>query len=178
MSRLKGTEMPETTEPQSEFDALLDTLERYPIAMKNAVAIAGDRLPDVTGIMHSNAAQIRDMKRLAQSELEDGESGKRWAVVIDPKNDYTFNTPALFQAFLSEWEGSFTDLLLHLIASDVVRLEWQLTKTKNMATAMGVDITISGKPVDDTSDAEIGKVKGKGYPSYRPINEEKDGETN
>jgi hypothetical protein len=160
------------------FDTMLDLLEKYPPAVKQAMILAGDRMPDVTGIMHSNAAQIKDLKRQGQSELENGDAGKRWRTVIDPKNDYTFNTLGLFQAFLAEWEGSFIDLMLFLIANDCVRLDWQLTKTTKMATTMGVDITISGKEVDDSSDAQIGKVRGKAYPTYKPITEEKDGETN
>jgi hypothetical protein len=161
-----------------DFDQQLDALEGYPKALKAAIAAAGDRLPDVTGIMHSNNAQVRDIKRLAQSELEDGDTGTRWRTVIDPKNDYSFNTPGLFAAFLTKWKDSFTDMLLMLIAEDAIRLQWQLTNTRNLASRMGVELTIvHGTEVSDGDPTRhIGKVPTKAYPKYEPVFEEDDAE--
>jgi len=159
-----------------DLDDALDLLEKYPVAMKMAIRDAGERLPDVIGVMHSNQAQIRDMKRIYASELEDGEAGSRWQVELAPKNDYSYNTQGILAAFLGEWEGTLAELLVFLIHRDVLRPDWQLTKLRNLATEMGVSLTTAGKEIEDGDNkAQIGKIKGKAYPKFLPVTEEEDG---
>ena len=159
------------------IDEMLDMLERYPAAVKGTISVAGDRLVDVIGVVHSNQAQIRDQKRLAMSELEPA-VGQRWSMEQGRQAKRTYNTPGILAAILAKWEGDLLSLLLHLQAIDVLRFGWQWSKLDQFAYSLALPLTKAPTEIsDDDPKYLVGEVWGPASPKFEPVmDEEEDGQ--
>ena len=152
------------------IDQMIDALSLYPQAVKLAIVNSEDRLVDVIGQVHSNQAQIRDMKKHAISEIDNGEQGKRWRAEIGGSYKRSYNTQSLL-AKLTDKGGSLASTLAFLMQTGVIKIQWNWTPLNKLIRGNS-DIKIIKREIEDGDpEYDIGEYWDPSNPTYKPVEE-------
>lgn len=152
------------------IDEQIDMLAAYPSAVKHAIVNSEDRLVDVIGQVHSNQARIREIKRHAISEIDDGEKGKRWKAEVGGSYKRSYNTESLL-AKLSEGHASLAHALAFLLQTGVIKLQWNWTPLKKLIRERNDIKIIKREVADGDPEYDIGEYWDPSNPTYKPVEE-------
>lgn len=152
------------------FEQRLDTLTKYPKAVKATVTAArdGDDLIDLAAVLAANRSAAWDIQRALQSELVDGEQSPNYVVSVGNTATRTYNTPRLLSKMMTALDMSLGDLLRYLMIEKVITISWSWTNLQRMVRAWNIDLTIVQREIQpDDPDADIGEHWRKSTPAYR-----------
>jgi len=153
------------------IDEQISALSGYPAMVKRAIIEAEDRLIDVIAQVHSNQSRVRELKRGATAEINDGDQGRSWYVEVGQSATRSYNTQSLL-AKLTPPDGSIASTLQFLLTSGVIDIKWNWTPLKKLARRERLQLAIAQHEIaDGDPEYDIGEYWKQGYPTYKPIEE-------
>lgn len=155
------------------LQAQLEIVRRFPKAAQELIRNSGvdeviDALAEVK-LAESGGAAAR---RLGQAEIEHGDKGSRFRVVIPRQAERSYNTGRLVTKVAEAKGISPLRAITYLINADILRVNWQFTKLKQLMNELDLPLTTVPHEITDGDNADIGEVWGDGYPKYELINQE------
>ena len=164
------------------FDEAYDALEAVPQLAKYAERVAKeDELVDLAGLIGrmggSSWSVLAQHKREMEAEIASGQSGKRWKATQSNVANRSYNPSAIFASFSKALNMDPMSVVMLLIDSDVIRLDWQWSKLKNLARVRDVTLTIAqhevtdGEVDDEGRSVHVGEVWRKTSMKYEPVHE-------
>jgi hypothetical protein len=156
------------------FEALLEQIAEFPTVVNTAIQIApDDRMVDVLGEVNSVATRIGGLKRLAASEVHDGDHGEQWQVEQKRRGKRSYNTPGLLHNIGEQMDSASTlQLLMMLIGAGVIRIQWQWSPLEKLMKQWNLDLRRARHEItDDDPEYDYGEYWEDANPRYIPIKE-------
>jgi hypothetical protein len=158
------------------FEALFAQITEFPTLVNTAIQTApDDRMIDVLGEVNSVATRIGALKRLAASEVHDGDHGEQWQVEQKRRGKRSYNTSGLLHNIGNQlgW-GHTLQLLMQLIQAGVITLKWNWSPLKELIQNENLDLRRATHEIeDDDPDYDYGEYWEDANPRYIPIKEAK-----
>ncbi|MEN8233751.1 MAG: hypothetical protein ABFR89_02370 [Actinomycetota bacterium] len=151
----------------------LRTLQEIPARAKVMLreAEGEDGVVDLLGEFRAVERGLASLRQTAASELESQTHGRRWKIVVPAPNKRSFNTPRLVAKFSRATGESLFDTIMLLLREKALSISWTWTNLERVADKYDVSLTIARHEITDGDDADVGVVKGRGTPSYEPVDE-------
>ena len=114
-----------------------------------------DQTADYIGRLDKVIRTLQGHRKLIMDELPGPVSGENYRIIEERSAERSYNTRLLLQDFE---EAGWT--LPDLVADDVVRLSWQWTKMRNLASSADVGLRIVGHELEPLTGeaAHLGEV--------------------
>jgi hypothetical protein len=157
------------------FEALLERIVEFPALVNQAIQAAPeDRMVDVLGEVNSVATRIGALKRMAASEVHDGDHGEQWAVEQKRRGKRSYNTGGLLHNIGEQMGHTSTlRLLMELIQLGVIRITWQWTALQALVKQENLDLRRARHEIaDDDPEFDYGEFWEDANPRYVPIEKE------
>jgi hypothetical protein len=157
------------------FEALLVQITEFPALVSTTIQIApDDRMIDVLGEVNSVATRIGGLKRLAASEVHDGDHGQRWQVEQKRRGKRSYNTGGLLHNIGEQLSYANTlALLMDMISLGVITLRWNWSPLKELIQANNLDLRRATHEIeDDDPEFDYGEFWEDANPRYVPIEKE------
>jgi hypothetical protein len=150
----------------------IDVLESVPKLLHDAILEAeGDELIDVLGTANSIQTRIGSIKRLAATEVVDGEHGSKWRFEQGRKGVRSYNTNGLLAAIRQQAGlDSLQSVITFLLGRGVVTLKWNWQPLEKLIKQYNLDLRVGRREVEDGDpDYEIGEYWTNASPSYKAV---------
>jgi hypothetical protein len=157
------------------FDDYFDEIRGFPSTVKLAIEHApDDRLVDVLGEVNSVATRIGALKRIAASEVHDGDHGEQWQVEQKRRGKRSYNTGGLlYQLGEQMYYTNTLALLMDMISLGVISLKWNWSPLKELMQQHNLDLRRATHEIeDDDPDYDYGEYWEDANPRYVPIEKE------
>lgn len=151
------------------LDSALVTVRAFPNAAKELIHNAGEDLVDALAEVYAAERGANAERRLGQAEIQNKDTGTTHVVKVGRTATRSFNTPRLITRFADVQGVSPLAALTYLVQLDVVRINWQWTKLKDLMSELEMAVTVQPSEIVHGDDADVGEVWKDTAPQYNKV---------
>lgn len=146
---------------QRELEALVPRMKATLVAAETEA----ERI-DLLGEINSINAELAELKRMHGAEVQDKDTGEKWAVKRGRTAVRSYNTPKLLARAANDLNVPLATAIGYLRDADVLRLTWQYTNLKKFVAENDMTISVAQHEVADGDDEDMGEYWKDNTPRY------------